>query len=167
VVSTKVCSKCGQEKPLDEFYPARGMRDGRRSDCKVCNIAAKKERYRRDPELAKARVRAWQQANRERYLATQRRLKQTPEAKRRDRAGHLRRKYGITLGEYDALLARQGGVCAICRRPPNDEISLHVDHEHGTGRIRGALCVRCNNGLGLFQEDPALFASAVRYLSGR
>jgi hypothetical protein len=56
-------------------------------------------------------------------------------------------------------------VCAICKAPPNDVISLHVDHEHGTGRVRGCLCVKCNNAIGLFDEDPALFAAAVRYLT--
>lgn len=84
--------------------------------------------------------------------------------KARERAGYLRRKYGITLEEYDALLQQQGGTCAICRRPPRDDISLHVDHDHETGARRGLLCFRCNNSLGDLEDDPDLLRRAAAYL---
>ena len=84
--------------------------------------------------------------------------------KRRNRDGHLRRKFGITLEDYEELLARQGGVCAVCSREPTPGISLHVDHDHETGRIRGLLCFRCNNALGDLEDDPALLRAAARYL---
>ena len=63
------------------------------------------------------------------------------------------------------MLEQQGGGCAICEDPPNPNISLHVDHDHGTGEIRGLLCVRCNNAVGLLRENPDLFRRAERYLS--
>jgi hypothetical protein len=55
-------------------------------------------------------------------------------------------KYGITVAEYDRLLAAQGGKCAVCDRPPK-KIRLAVDHDHkGSGResVRGLLCGMCN-----------------------
>ncbi|MCA1845042.1 MAG: endonuclease VII domain-containing protein [Actinobacteria bacterium] len=55
--------------------------------------------------------------------------------------------------------------CAICGRPPRPDISLHVDHEHETGRVRGLLCFPCNNALGLMHEDIALLWRAADYLS--
>lgn len=163
----KTCNRCGETKSLDEFYRSPGMRDGHRNDCKACNLAEKKRRYEADPQLAIQRVREWQLRNPERVSEYLRKRRAQPEIKRRDRAGHLRRKYGITLDQYDALLASQGGVCAICKAPPNDVISLHVDHEHGSGRVRGLLCIKCNNAIGLLNEDPELFAAAVRYLTAR
>lgn len=61
------------------------------------------------------------------------------------------------------LLARQGGGCRICGKRPG-KISLHVDHDHETGEIRGLLCVGCNNALGQFHDDPALIQRAIEYL---
>jgi hypothetical protein len=48
--------------------------------------------------------------------------------------------------------------------PADAGYSLHVDHDHGTGRIRGLLCFRCNNALGDLEDDPALVRAAARYL---
>jgi hypothetical protein len=62
------------------------------------------------------------------------------------------------------MLAAQGGGCAICGRAPSTKISLHIDHDHETGRIRGLLCFVCNNGLGQFQEDPAVLRKAAAYV---
>ena len=62
------------------------------------------------------------------------------------RPGHLKRRYGITQEQYDALLRSQGGKCGICKCLPGRK-RLCVDHDHATGRIRGLLCVRCNSAV--------------------
>jgi len=160
----KTCNKCGQVQPVGNFYKAPGTRDGRRGDCKDCNLKAKHARYLADPAAAKARVKRWQQANPERVNASQRLRRSTPEAKRRERAAHLMRKYGMTIEQYDAMLEAQGGGCFICGRAPRGDISLHVDHDHSSGAIRGILCFRCNNALADFQEDVQLLARAAAYL---
>ena len=71
----------------------------------------------------------------------------------------------MTLEEYEAMLAEQEGGCAICGRPPTDEIALHVDHDHASGRVRGLLCFRCNNALGDFEESPVLLDAASEYVT--
>jgi len=83
--------------------------------------------------------------------------------RRYDRARWLRR-YGLSLADYDAMLARQGGVCGICKRQSG--IRLCVDHCHATGRVRGLLCRTCNSGLGFYQDDPRLTRAATAYLGG-
>jgi len=67
-------------------------------------------------------------------------------AKRAGREAWLIQVYGITLEEYDVILAAQEGVCAICKKAPPKEKPLHVDHEHG-GPVRGLLCGYCNTRL--------------------
>jgi hypothetical protein len=49
---------------------------------------------------------------------------------------------------YDDVLAKQGGVCAICQKPPKPGgRRLHMDHDHKTLQLRGLLCFRCNRAL--------------------
>jgi len=161
----KYCKICGALKPLDDFYKCAGMRDGHRHDCKACNLEVKRLRYLEDPEPMKARVKRWQQANPEKMHASQRKSRAKPGAKERARADHLMRKYGITVEQYDAMLEEQDGGCFICGRLPRPDISLHVDHDHSTGQVRGILCFCCNNAVADFQENPALLGKAASYLS--
>jgi hypothetical protein len=58
----------------------------------------------------------------------------------------LRKRYGITPGQYDALFLAQQGHCALCPSVPKTR-RLHVDHDHKTSKVRGLLCYRCNNFL--------------------
>jgi hypothetical protein len=62
------------------------------------------------------------------------------------------------------MFAQQGGVCAICGEPRPEERTLHVDHDHETGLIRGLLCFRCNQAIGSLQEDHDIFQKAADYL---
>jgi hypothetical protein len=83
----------------------------------------------------------------------------------RERSGgarkyHLKRRYGLTLQEFDGLLADQGLLCPICLERP----AVHVDHDHSTGKVRGILCEMCNGGLGQFRDNPETIRSAIEYL---
>jgi hypothetical protein len=80
----------------------------------------------------------------------------------RRKAAHLQRRYGLSRADYDALLKRQGGVCAICAKP--SEKTLCVDHCHATGSIRGLLCPKCNRGLGYLADDQSALIAALVYL---
>lgn len=74
----------------------------------------------------------------------------------------LRYRYGITEDDFERMLARQGGLCAICRTVPG----VFVDHCHQTGQVRGVLCFNCNNGLGHFGDNTVLLELAALYLDG-
>lgn len=85
----------------------------------------------------------------------------------------LKRNYGITMEEYQALHEVQGGVCAICGQPEttvqgrtNTPFCLAVDHDHDTGKVRGLLCTPCNRGIGFLRDDPAILERALEYLNG-
>lgn len=160
----KRCRICNELKPLSDFYRMAGMRDGHRNECKACNLAQQAERHRRDPEPKRERARRWAQDNPERRAARAREYRASGRKEMADRKSYLKRQYGLSVEGYDAMLASQDGVCAVCSRPPTPGISLHVDHDHETGRIRGLLCFRCNNALGDMEDDPVLLRAAARYL---
>ncbi|MEX5720417.1 endonuclease VII domain-containing protein [Geodermatophilus maliterrae] len=77
------------------------------------------------------------------------------------RTYHLKRRYGMTAEEADAVLADQRGLCAICEVAPAE----HVDHDHVTGRVRALLRFNCNGGLGQFRDDPQFLYAAAEYVA--
>ncbi len=100
----------------------------------------------------RARVSAWRKTN------------------RKERAEHWRRKdlkrrYGITLEQWDEMYEAQGGCCAICgTTEPGGSGRFHVDHCHDSGNVRALLCSTCNAGLGSFKDNPELLQAAIEYL---
>ncbi len=78
--------------------------------------------------------------------------------------GFRRKLYGLSVEQYEFLLASQGGRCAICGRTENGGVALGVDHDHETGAIRGILCDPCNIGIGGLRDDPHLLRAAIDYL---
>jgi hypothetical protein len=113
-----------------------------------------RKQYAEDPEYRRKRS-AYHHA----YWAVH---KDECNARRRAQLGSvLWRRYRMSLADYDALLARQGGACGICRKKKRP---LCVDHCHVTGKVRGLLCHNCNLGLGHFDDDPVLARAAAAYL---
>jgi hypothetical protein len=117
------------------------------------------------------RERLLEKARRERgvegYSARRKKASAKYRAENREKIrGYSLAKHGLTLHDYNYLMDVQGSVCRICGAEAQKEKHgrLHVDHDHATGEIRGLLCARCNMGLGLFQDSPAILASTIDYL---
>ena len=72
-----------------------------------------------------------------------------------------KRRYGLSRERYEELLEQTGGVCQICL---GEGLSVHVDHDHSSGLVRGLLCPRCNLGLGHFNDSKTTLARAITYL---
>lgn len=85
-----------------------------------------------------------------------------------ERRSKLKAAYGISVEDYNDMLAAQGGGCAICgaTEPGGRTKHFPVDHCHTTGVIRGLLCTKCNRGLGLFNDDADRMGRAAKYLEG-
>lgn len=79
----------------------------------------------------------------------------------------LRSKFGITINDYDAMLNRQGGVCAICSEKPDDgpRGMLVVDHCHTSLAVRALLCGKCNCAIGLIHDNPQTAWAMMNYLA--
>lgn len=92
-------------------------------------------------------------------------------SKKNGRNKRLKEKFGLTPEQYDTLVLKQHGVCAICHKP---ETTIHggskqlmplgVDHNHKTGKVRELLCTRCNTALGLIDDSPERALALATYL---
>lgn len=81
----------------------------------------------------------------------------------------LKRYYGLSGEQYGAMVADQKGLCGVCGQPETAMVNgtmkvLHVDHCHGTGRIRELLCGSCNGMLGLAKDSPETLRAAADYI---
>ena len=80
-------------------------------------------------------------------------------ARERHRRNHLKRTYGLTHEEVEAMQGA-GGRCAVCKTNK----ATAVDHDHETGRVRGILCSPCNMALGLVKDSPTIMRNMIRYI---
>jgi hypothetical protein len=134
---TKFCPDCRQDLPLAASTKNVRNRDGLSFYCATCaRIRVIESRRRR---LGPPRTR-----NAEGPRDAQDGHKWCPECEK----------------HFDAMVAEQGGLCAICREAPAEQ----VDHDHRTNRVRGLLCFNCNGALGQFRDRPDLMLRAVLYL---
>lgn len=77
------------------------------------------------------------------------------------------KQHGMRFGDKKIanMLAAQEQQCAICFCDISKKFAIDHDHEIVSGpNVRGALCCRCNSGLGQFRDDPALLRQAITYL---
>jgi hypothetical protein len=129
-------------------------------------------------EKRRAKWRRWYHRNidyqriRERVKAANFRKRFPEIAKQRQAHQHLKREYGITLDEYNAMFAEQGKVCKICKSETPSSKSpgsngWHVDHCHKTKVIRGILCQPCNHMLGSARDNPQTLRAAAEYIEGQ
>jgi len=143
----KRCSTCGKKKTLNEFTKDLRAKDGLKGQCRQCRSKYAKQ-YRTTEGYKKSQ---------KKYLKSKK--KQTRDLK----------QYNLTLEDYDKMFEKQKGVCAICGQPEDSKVwgtvrRLSVDHDHKTGKVRGLLCVRCNRGIGYFQDNVRILAQAISYL---
>lgn len=144
----KRCGRCKETKPSDEFYADKTQYDGHTRMCKLCQTD---------------RFKAWSAKNLNHLAAKQReRYRKDP---LRYAAYDRKRRFGLQAGDYQRMLAAQGGRCAICHTDdPSPWKHFAIDHCHDTNAIRGLLCGTCNSGIGQLKHSEELLLSAIEYL---
>jgi len=145
LVSHKNCNKCKVERGAEEFFKDAGTADGIANVCKSCK---------------NEQVQAWRKKKKAEYVKEFGTA--YPINKDLSRNRSLKFRYGISQVEYNAMLLKQEGKCAICKVIPSNR-PLVVDHDHNTKEVRGLLCDKCNISIGIFDNKP-LLDQAKRYL---
>jgi hypothetical protein len=131
----------------------------------AARVAQKKWRDE-NPELHRARARAYAEANREKRKAkhTEWRKNNRDHVNAYRRAQHFKHNYGMTIEARDAMVLSQGW-CAICHcTAPRDKVGWVVDHCHTSGVVRSILCNPCNVVLGKVEEDVSVLRNMISYL---
>ena len=189
MVAEKFCRDCGVLRPASAFTKDKRQRDGLAFHCrdharqrvresKLRRLGPPQSRHRLDRNVPTGskwcpdcdQVKPFEDFPATRANASGRhtyckpchnaRGRATLERLGGSRSYHLKRRYGITAAEADALLESQDGSCAICKVAP----AVHVDHDHATGAVRALLCFNCNGGLGQIKDDPHVLRAAAEYV---
>jgi len=130
--------------------------------CTVCNESRSEESFSRRKDRPKGYTSRCKECDRKDWSK-----RKKPELQR---AYKLQTNYGLSLEDYQSLLDKQGGLCAICKQTETSKSNvgkpknLAVDHCHTTGKVRGLLCHHCNTGIGKFMDKVDLLESAIKYL---
>ena len=142
LLETRTCRVCGEEKNLlNDYYLSR-----------------------KDPTLKSSYSYECKDCT------IKRTIKYNKENSATVRSQFLKRKYGMTFEEFDAMLSDQNNACAICgtKEPSKNrgrDKRFHVDHDHQTGKVRGLLCKSCNIALGEVKENIHTLKSMIEYLA--
>ncbi len=138
---TKVCSLCKEELPIEAFKlrVLSKPEQGHKSACHLCALKRRRDIYHET---------------------------KFPDSQRER---NLKKDFGISVSDYEEMLAKQNYSCKICGVSAEEEKlrtskRLAVDHCHTTGRVRGLLCRKCNTGLGNFNDDISLLCKSINYL---
>ena len=127
-MKTKICTKCKEEKSLDEF-PHRGTnRKGLRSLCKSC----------KNKDACKNRARS-KKENPKQYFEN-------------NFKNNIKGKYGLTVEQWQQMFEEQQGRCAVCGiRQSELSHRLCVEHSHQTGKVRQLTCKTCNHLIDIYE----------------
>ena len=149
----KNCTKCGVEysATLEHFPPRKIRKDGLDSQCRKCKREYDKK-YRQTEK------------GREVQKRSSRKYGRSEKYKLSFRKKGLKKRYDLTLEDYDRMFEGQNGVCAVCNSINFDGHRLYVDHNHKTGKVRGLVCRDCNFFLGHLEKNYSLLFRALKYL---
>jgi len=175
------CGKCKETKEL-KYFCKRPENDSYRGKCKKCSKGYKlsqQDKLIRTQELFSIGLRECSKCKtlqsleefsvdkHTKYGITSNcktciRARVNPGSKNRS----LLYKYKIDLTQFKQMIVDQNNQCAICKTSLEnmDVKSIHTDHCHTTGKVRGILCKHCNFGLGWFKDDTELLENAITYL---
>lgn len=175
----KRCPSCQQTKPVGEFGRNQSLGDGLSFYCLACNRERSRAWYRESRRRQGKEVRdySWipdgfrwcpsceQVVAHEDFVRNAgtasgfgSRCRACDSAANSD--SYFYRKYRMTRRQLEELRSDQGDACAIC----GEASPQHLDHDHESGKTRQLLCQRCNQGLGLFRDEPIFLRAAADYV---
>ena len=180
----KICSKCGKELPLYKFS-FRTDTNKYRDQCKQCHKGYNStliDKQREIQSLLKegkkkcghcGEIKNLEDFNKDNSTVTKHtslckactKIKSdTYRFSTHGKRTTLKYRHEVSDEDLDKYLSIE--YCEICGDKLTDK-NKHLDHNHKTGKYRGALCNYCNIGLGHFRDNPELLILAAEYLKNK
>lgn len=175
-MKTKICTKCGIEKLIEEFPKAGKNLNNKvyyRSDCKVCNAEESRNYYKQHKKESQIYRHNYYRCNKHQLsIYHKNRYHNNPDIRLRKSLGRMKKETGCSLDElvefYTTQLDKQQGRCVICDIHISEtNTRLHIDHDHskkGIKSLRALLCSNCNSGIGNLRDSSELCQRAFQYL---
>ena len=160
----KVCFTCKIEKPEEEFNKSKQNIGGLRGFCKACQKLYMQEYQEKNREKLRKQNREAYWQNKEWHHKYHKNWRK--HNARLVRNTNYKRKFGITIDDFDEILKKQGGACALCGKHEWNGKRISVDHDHNSGKVRGLLCNRCNTALGALGDTVESIEKVLQYLKG-
>ena len=165
---TRICTKCGKLKDNTEFSPDSRKLSGVSSACRACHSKTCEKYRKKNSEKVRTASSRWKDRNKESVLANLKKWRKKNPMKvflQRSRNSAKRHGYLPCLATVEELEAIVTGRCAICEISEKDfSGKFHMDHDHATGKLRGWLCSKCNQMLGMANDNVVILAKAMAYL---
>lgn len=146
-ITQKLCRKCGETKPLDEFHKTNQIKSGYGTWCEVCYKKYHANYYHKNEEVVKDRAKRHHVENKDKHIlqmkqwviqnrAKSREIKKAWKKKNPEKVQEHHRKRrtqikesgdSITFREWSDLKKFYNYTCLCCRRT-EPEIKLELDH---------------------------------------
>lgn len=186
------CLRCKRTLDASRFHRRRATRTGLSPYCKACTSLYAKAYYGKNAKFRREQMREYFHSRRNK-IADSETTRQCRMCERVldkaefryvskslgtlsccrscENASDRMKKRGISPWHYQKLLEFQGNRCGVCgtddpgsNRPDRRRSEWCIDHDHGTGQVRGLLCYRCNSLLGFSGDSEAVLRCAIHYL---
>lgn len=150
-MTEKICTYCDRNRRVHS-----------KGKCKSCYDKELKERDPSYRERQMANAKQWRLNNTDKCKQRDKERWADPEYVEKQRLfkwNKLLESYGLDQIKYDQLVTEG---CQICKATAAKK--YHLDHCHTTGKFRGLLCSKCNNGLGMLGDNSSTLIKALDYL---
>jgi hypothetical protein len=173
----KTCTKCNKIKSHSEFHKKSQVSDGYAYHCKQCVKQYDDQEHNPKRVFApKEKDGLFHCRKCEQYLEkesfTPSNMSYCKDCFKTEVQTRNMKNYGLTIEKFNELSGKQNHLCAICKKPEQNNRRLCIDHDHSCcpGRkscgkcVRGLICTKCNKTLGMANDNVSLLQDMIDYL---
>jgi hypothetical protein len=163
----KTCTKCNEEKPLDQFSRNEKTKDGLRSHCRACVSEAGKQHYQKNKETIREYHKQYYQENKEACKQYDQQARQSPAGKYKSYKSSAKVR-GISFSlTKDQFMTFWQQDCYYCNRPIATIGIDRIDSEIGYSIENCISCCSVCNYMKLDMNEEEWYSNMLMILRNR